>query len=133
MSRFDKVVERWRSDRMDREITLARWGNYGLTVLVFPTAGGDAEEVERHHMVGHLGGLMDDGRIKVYSCDSVAGRAMAANDGDVAYRCWLFNQFQEAVAHEVVAAIHADTGGPNAVTVAGASIGAFNALALVCR
>ena len=55
------------------------------------------------------------------------------NDGDPAYRCWLFNQFQQAVAHEVVPAIHADTGGPNSVIVAGASIGAFNALALVCR
>ena len=33
----------------------------------------------------------------------------------------------------MVPAIHADTGGPNAVIVAGASIGAFNALALVCR
>jgi esterase/lipase superfamily enzyme len=53
--------------------------------------------------------------------------------GDPAYRCWLFNQFQQAVAHEVVPAIHADTGGPNSVIVAGASIGAFNALALVCR
>jgi esterase/lipase superfamily enzyme len=40
------------------------------------------------------------------------------------------------VAHEVVPAIQADTGGPagpNPVIVAGASIGAFNALALVCR
>ena len=33
----------------------------------------------------------------------------------------------------MVPAIHADTGGPQAVIVAGASIGAFNALALVCR
>ena len=137
MSGFEKVVERWRSDRMQQDITLARWGHFGVPVLAFPTAGGDAEEIERHHLVGHLGGLVEDGRIKVYSCDSVAGRAMTANggrgDGDAAYRCWLFNQFQQAIAHEVVPAIHADTGGPNAVIVAGASIGAFNALALVCR
>src|SRR4029450_1533483 len=113
MSRFDKVVERWRSDRMHQEITLARWGHYGGPGLGFPTAGGDAEEVERHHLVSHLGGLIDEGRIKVYSCDSVAGRAMTVNDGDGAYRCWLFNQFQQAVAYEVVAAIQADTGGPN--------------------
>ena len=134
---MEKVVERWRSDRMQQDITLARWGHYGVPVLVFPTAGGDAEEVERHHLVGHLAGLVEDGRIKVYSCDSVAGKAMTADNGrgagDPAYRCWLFNQFQQAVAHEVVPAIHADTGGPNSVIVAGASIGAFNALALVCR
>ena len=86
--------------------------------------GGDAEEVERHHLVGHLAGLVEDGRIKVSSCDSVAGTAMTVNDGDPAYRCWLFNQFQQAVAHEVVPAIHADTGGPNSVSVAGASCAA---------
>ena len=80
MSRSDKTVERWRSDRMHQDITLARWGHYGVPVLVFPTAGGDAEEVERHHLVGHLGALLDDGRIKVYSCDSVAGRAMTAHE-----------------------------------------------------
>ena len=134
---MDKAVERWRSDRMHQDISLARWGHYGVPVLVFPTAGGDALEVERHQLVHHLGGLVEDGRIKVYSCDSVAGQAMTANggqgDGDAAYRCWLFNQFQQAVAHEVVPAIHADSGGPSAVVVAGASIGAFNALALVCR
>jgi esterase/lipase superfamily enzyme len=37
------------------------------------------------------------------------------------------------VAHEVVPAIHADTRGPQAVIVAGSSIGAFNSLALICR
>ena len=71
---MDKAIERWRSDRMQQDITLARWGHFGVPVLVFPTAGGDAEEVERHHLVGHLERLVEDGRIKVYSCDSVPAR-----------------------------------------------------------
>ena len=33
---------------------------------------------------------------------------MTQDDGDAAYRCWLFNQFQQAVAHEVVPAINAE-------------------------
>ena len=73
-----KTTESWHSDRMEQRINLARWGSYGVPVLVFPTAGGDAEEIERHHLLGHLAPLLDDGRIKVYSCDSVAGRAMAS-------------------------------------------------------
>ena len=92
-------------------ISLVRWGHYGVPVLAFPTAGGDAEEIERHQLVDHLRPLIDEGRIKVYSCDSVAGKAMTAHEGSVEYRCWLFNQFQQAVAHEVVPAIHADSGG----------------------
>ncbi len=128
-----KTTERWYSDRMKQEISFVRWGHFGTPVLVFPTAGGDAEEIERHHLLAHLGELVEAGRIKVYSCDSLAGRAMATDDGTVEYRCWLFNQFQQAVAHEMVPAIHADVGGPQDVIVAGASIGAFNSCALICR
>ena len=46
-----KTVERWFSDRMQQEFTVARWGHFGVPVLVFPTAGGDAEEIERNHLV----------------------------------------------------------------------------------
>jgi len=42
-------------------------------------------------------------------------------------------QFQQAIAHEVVPAIHVDSAGPQEVIVAGASIGAFNSLALISR
>ena len=49
------------------------------------------------------------------------------------YRCRSSTSSTQAMAHEVVPAIHADCGGPPAVIVAGASIGAFNALALICR
>ena len=83
-----------------------------MPVLLFPTAGGDAEEVERNQLVAHLAPLIEDGRIKVYSCDSVAGQAMLDQEGSPAHRMWLFNQFHEAVAHEVVPAIHADCRGP---------------------
>lgn len=128
-----KAYERWHSERMHQDISLVRWGHYGVPVLVFPTAGGDSEEIERHHLLGHLGHLIDAGAIKVYSCDSLAGRAMSKGEGSVEYRCWLFNQFQQAVANEVVPAIHADCAGSPDVIVAGASIGAFNSCALISR
>ena len=51
---------------------VARWGHFGTPVLLFPTAGGDFEEVERFHLVGALRELIDAGRIKVFSVDGVA-------------------------------------------------------------
>ena len=129
-----KVTDRWHSDRLGQDLTVARWGSYGSPVLLFPTAGGDAEEVERHKMIAHLAPLIDAGRAKVYSVDSVAGRALAQGQGSAEHQLALINRFQEAMAHEVIPAIHSDLGGnPLPVTVAGASIGAFNALALTCR
>ncbi len=127
-----KAVERWLSPRLEQPITLVRWGHAGVPVLAFPTAGGDAEEVERHHLVAHLGGLIDSGTIRLFSCDSIAGAAILRGDGDVGYRAWLLNQFHQAVAHEVFPAMQADSGHDTAI-VAGASIGAFNAVALVTR
>lgn len=128
-----KVTDTWYSDRLGRDITVARWGTYGKPVLLFPTAGGDAEEVERHKLVAHLQPLIDAGRAKVYSCDSAAGQVMTQGQGSTAYRMAMFNAFHQAVGEEVVPAIHSDCGGPLPVVVAGSSIGAFNALAMICR
>jgi esterase/lipase superfamily enzyme len=115
-------------------MTLVRWGEVGQPVLLFPTAGGDAEEIERMLVIQTLEPILAAGRIKIYSCDSVAGAAMAAKEGSVDYRCWLLNQFHEYVAHEVVPAIRADCNDEGAeVLAAGASIGAFNAVAVTCR
>lgn len=128
-----KLTEQWFSHRMQQEIGLARWGHYGVPVLVFPTAGGDAEEIERNHLVAACEELIEAGRIKLYSCDSVAGQAMVAKSGSLDYRSWLLNMFHECIINEVVPAIHADLGAEMRIVTAGASIGAFNALAVMCR
>src|SRR5579864_1532575 len=128
------VTERWFSDRLQQEITVKRWGSYGTPVLVFPSAGGDSGEVERHGLVDACGPLLAEGRVKLYSVDSVAGQAMVSKTGPVDYRLWLLNQFQECVRWEVIPAIHADLGGQAMdVITTGASIGAFNSVAVLCR
>ncbi len=129
-----KTVGTWRSERVKREVTLVRWGTFGQPVLVFPTAGGDAEEIERMHLVGALRPLIDGGKIKVYSCDSVAGRALLAREGTSAHQMWLQNQFHQYVRHEVVPAIRSDCKADDlTLWAAGASIGAFHSVAAVCR
>ena len=126
--------ERWYSSRLEQDITVVRWGTFGLPVLVLPSAGGDAEEIERNGLVDACGPLLADGRVKLYSADSVAGQAMVMKTGPVEYRMWLLNQFHECVRWEVVPAIHADLGHYAIDVIAtGASIGAFNAVAVLCR
>jgi esterase/lipase superfamily enzyme len=134
MAELPKVGTTWRSERMQREARLTRWGHFGKPVLIFPTAGGDSEEIERMHMVGVLRPLVDAGRLKVYSCDSVAGKAMLTQEGTPAHRMWLINMFHQYVRHEVVPAIRMDCRDENATVIAaGASIGAFHAAAVLCR
>lgn len=124
----------WHSQRVGQEVTVVRWGHFGMPFLVFPTAGGDAEEIERFHIIGTLQPWLDAGRIKIYSCDSVAGRTMLAEEGSPQHRMWMMNQFQEFVRRELVPWIHTDCRTDEIeIAAAGASIGAFNALAVVCR
>jgi len=129
-----KDVVRWYSPRIQQETQLVRWGHYGTPVLLYPTAGGDAEEVERFHLVRVLGDLIEDGRIKVYSTDSVAGRAWIGGKESGEYRSKLQTLFDAFIYEEVTPAIRKDCDSEDIeIIAAGASIGAFNAVATVCR
>lgn len=128
------LKSRWFSDRLGCEATLARWGHYGQPLLLFPTAGGDAEEIERFQMITVLEPLIAAGRVKVYSCDSVAGRVWFSKEGSPQHRMRVMNQYHQYVKHEVVPAIRTDCKDPNiGVWASGASIGAFHAAAVLCR
>jgi esterase/lipase superfamily enzyme len=129
-----KETFRWRSERFGRQASLVRWGHFGTPVLIFPTAGGDAEEIERFHLVGALMPLIEAGRIKVYSIDSTAGRAWLTGVESPEYCSRLQNVFDAFIYNEVVPLIRHDceTAGIEVIG-AGASIGAFNAVASVCR
>src|SRR5262245_11386212 len=130
---MSKVSSRWYSERVEREVNLVRWGTVGTPVLTFPTAGGDAEEIERFHLVGACDGLLEQGRIKRYSVDSVNGRALLSGEGVSGRQGWIQCRFFEFLRHEVVAAIRIDCGSDDfEVVAAGCSIGAFNALASIC-
>jgi esterase/lipase superfamily enzyme len=130
----EKVSPRWYSERIEEEVHLVRWGSFGTPVLLFPTAGGDAEEVERFKLIHVLRPLLDAGRIKVYSLDSTAGKAWISGDHSPEYCSRMQNQFDAVVYREVVPAIRADCQSDDIELIAaGASIGAFNAVASVCR
>ena len=129
-----KDVFRWHSPHVEQEIQLVRWGRIGTPVLLFPTAGGDAEEVERFHLIGALMGLIDAGRIKVYSTDSIAGKAWTSKQHSAEYCSLLQNRFDSLIYEEIVPAIRKDCETPDIEIIAtGASIGAFNAVASICR
>ena len=99
-----------------------------------PTAGGDAEEIERFKMIHVARAALTAGRIKIYSCDSVAGRAFFDKTHSPASH----------VDHEPVPPVRearGRSGDPHgtarssdiAIGATGASIGAFHAVAVTCR
>ncbi len=129
-----KDVSRWHSQHVEQEIQLVRWGRMGTPVMLFPTAGGDAEEVERFNLIGALAPLIEAGRIKVYSTDSLAGKAWISKQHSVDFCSRLQNMFDALIYREIGPAIREDCRTPEIeIIAAGASIGAFNAVASICR
>ena len=128
-----KLRETWYSSRLERDVTVARWGQFGVPILMFSTAGGDAEEIERFLVIETLRPHLEQGRIKVYSVDSIAGQSWTRDD-DPRHSMWLQHRFGETIHAEVVPAIRSDCATPHIeIVTAGASIGAFNAVASLCR
>ncbi len=132
---MSKEVGKWFSHRVGQEVQLVRWGESGTPVLVFPTAGGDAEEGERFYLIDAISDSLADCRAKAYSVDSIAGQAWTERGATMQSAADMQNRFDEMIVEEIVPAIRQDCGGDEdmKIVVAGASIGAFNALAAICR
>ena len=115
-------------------MSVARWGEVGLPFLIYPPAGGHAEEIERFLVIDTLAPYLEAGLIKVYSCDSIAGRAMLSKEGSPQHQMRLLDLFLDYVGFELVPAIQADCGTDEIpMLVGGSSIGAYSALATLCR
>ena len=132
-----RVMETWSSERVGREVKVVRWGELGTPVVFFPTAAGDAEECERFLLVDALAPLLEEGIIKLYSVDSVPGMVWLKEDNQVPGATRAQAGFDAFVEHELVPRIRRDCnvadGEPLDIIASGASIGAYNALAAICR
>lgn len=129
-----KVTKTIKSRHHGKDVLCARWGWWGTPVLLFPTAGGDGEEMERFKMMVVLRPLIEAGRVKVYSCDNVAGQVLTQRDRTPAEFAREQDRFDRFLSQELVPWIREDCESPDiGVITAGASIGAFEAVAAVCR
>ncbi len=129
-----KLSIQYRSKHANQDVLCARWGHFGTPVLMFPTAGGDGEECDRFKMIYALRPLIEAGRVKVYSCDSIGGRALSTQGRTTASFSAAQERFDRFLYHEMVPWIRQDCGSPEIeIITAGASIGAFNAVAALCR
>lgn len=124
----------WNSNHLLTRARVSRWGHYGTPVLLFPTAGGDVEEVERFQLIGALRALIDGGRIKVFSVDGIAARTWLQGTQSPERCVEVQNAYDTFIDGEVVPLIRRDCSSDTLeIVVAGAAIGAYNAIASLCR
>lgn len=124
----------WFSPALGRTMRGVRWGDRGKALLLYPTAAGDHREVERFGLLGAIEGLVQAGRIRVYSVESISGEGWLREGGDPVRKAALQNAYDRYVADELLPMVRHELGDPLArLMVAGASIGAYNAVNSLCK
>lgn len=128
------ITTSWYSERLRREIGVARWGEVGAPLLLFPPAGGDAREVERCQLIAALEEPLRERRIKVYTPDGIPARGWTDPSMPPHERATLQLRYADYVYNELVPFIRGDCFDPGLeIVAAGAAFGAFNALMALCR
>jgi len=118
---------------LGREMGVARWGHTGRPVILFPTGGADYLDVERFLLVRALEPLVEAGRIKVYSVDSVCRQSWLGS-GPPAEKVQLQVAYDRWLSGSLFPLIQDDCGGNSQrFAVAGASLGAYQAWTAAAR
>src|SRR5207245_3881296 len=83
-----KEYHRRHSPRLGREMGIVVYGHWGPPLLAFPTSGGDEWEHENQGMIGALGGLIDAGRVKIFSVNSLNFESFYDKDAHPVHRSY---------------------------------------------
>jgi esterase/lipase superfamily enzyme len=131
---MQKQAWTWTTAHLPQPARMARWGHFGTPVVIFPTAGGDFEEIERFQLVAALGALIDGGRIKVYSVDAVATRAWLAANTSPQECVGLQERYNSFLYEDVLQRVRLDCQNDRIEPIlVGASLGAAAAVSTLCR
>src|SRR6476620_5466238 len=80
---------RWYSHRLNRDMGVAIYGNYGTPILAFPTSMGDEWEQEGQGMVRTLGPYIEQGRIRFFSINGVQSDSFSNKGAHPFHRSWM--------------------------------------------
>jgi esterase/lipase superfamily enzyme len=118
----------WHSPNIGSDMPVAIYGHYGAPILFFPTAAADCEEYERFGLIDHIARFIDEGRVKVYSIESINKRSWLNKQIHPAERARLQVAYDRYVAEEVGPFIAWHCRTPDiGIATTGASFGALHA------
>ncbi len=123
-----REITGWYSERLYRNMEVAVYGHYGFAVLMIPTAGADFLEYERFHLLETLRPMINEGRFKVFSINSVNNESWMNNHVSGRVKSLWQQAYNEYIIQEVVPFIHHHCQGLTPIITVGASLGAFHAV-----
>ena len=120
----------WYSPSLNKDMPIATYGHYGFALLLIPTAAADYLEYERFQMFDHLAPIIDSGKVKVFSVNSINTESWLNNEMEPAHKAIRHNQFNHYIFNEVVPFIRNSTSNDTPIITCGASFGALHAMNL---
>jgi esterase/lipase superfamily enzyme len=122
-----REVHSWYSPHLGKEMELAEYGHWGFALLLFPTAAADHLESEQVHLIDAIKPFIDNGKLKAFAVNSIAGETWLNEHVPPSYRALRQQQYNRYIVEEVVPFIHHATSRETMIVTAGASLGAFQA------
>jgi esterase/lipase superfamily enzyme len=124
----------WYSPRLGLDMPIVRYGNWGHPLLILPTAQADFLENERFFLIKALEPLIFDGKITVFSIDSINRHAWmnsSVHPLEAARRQSLYAGYiEEEVVPHIRRCVENDSA---RIGITGASFGAFHAANMFFR
>ena len=81
-----KEFHQWFSNALNKEMPIEIYGHFGFALLLIPTASADYLEYERFGLIDELGGLINGGKIKVFSINSINQESWMNNEMEGAHK-----------------------------------------------
>jgi hypothetical protein len=123
-----KAIHQWFSPSLQKEMPVAVYGHYGFAVLMIPTAAADYLEYERFELIQALSPMIEAGKIKVFSINSINMESWMNKEMEGAHKAIRQNQFNEYIFNEVVPFIKNCTSEETPIITTGASFGALHSM-----
>jgi esterase/lipase superfamily enzyme len=123
----------WYSPNLGEDAPIAIYGHYGFALLMVPTAGADYLEYERFQLMDELRPIVEAGKCKVFSVNSVNKQSWLNKQMEGAHKAIRHNQWNNYIYEEVVPFIRNNTSPSTPIIVCGASFGALHSMNLFLK
>ena len=115
----------WYSHNLNMDMPLVAYGHAGYPLLMFPTAAADYLEYERFHLVDAIKDLIEAGKIRAYSINSVNKYSLLNRESHPAWKVEMLERYDKYIMEEVLPLIRNECGDDAKPLTTGASLGAF--------
>src|ERR1700754_3442813 len=123
---MERRITSWFSPNLQMEMPLVAYGQTGQTLLMLPTAAADYLEYERFYLVDAIKPLIEHGKIRAYSINSVNKYSLLNEQMPAHLKAELLSRYDRYIVDEVLPLIRNECGdGETRPITTGASLGAF--------